>query len=445
MLCPSCGVDVGDKVGLCPTCASRRRPRGALLSEPPPPSSVGPVAASGNRQVIEGGPPLPLEPGGFVWRLFASILDGQLVYLLIAGGAYLYVKLGGPDLFVLANSFLAREVRSLGVTLFGLTGGYLLPIALVVVVPLIVVFAASLLYSALFECSAMQATPGKRLFGLVVTTVNDTRASFLRTLGRSLLKIVSAAPLLLGYLVALVNWERLTVHDVLSGTRVREVPQMTTGQRIIAAIGTALLLIMIALTQSIAGKQTIQLPFDASSLFRGESNVTARPLLDPDEVGFILVGNTRFPIRGLIAHVDRSTSLLSLALFAEPVDPPFASTLAEARSVYAVANRQPSAVIELKFERRTQYCTLESLMMYSIVLRRGGPIPLPDGPPELRIVRAGAKLAFDAFSDLSCAFEEGSQLQVTFKDQATIDHPTTPVNLAIVFRGRSRMVVTKDQ
>lgn len=47
-----------------------------------------------------------------------------------------------------------------------------------------------MLYFAAFESAGMQATPGKRLLGLVVATADGDRIGFLRAFGRSTLKFV---------------------------------------------------------------------------------------------------------------------------------------------------------------------------------------------------------------------------------------------------------------
>ncbi len=79
-----------------------------------------------------------------------------------------------------------------------------------------------LLYFTLSECSAKQATPGKRLFRLFVTSNDGSRLTFPRSLVRNLLKIFFTAGLL-QVINGCVIWASPMgkgVHDYLSGTLV---------------------------------------------------------------------------------------------------------------------------------------------------------------------------------------------------------------------------------
>ncbi len=74
------------------------------------------------------------------------------------------------------------------------------------------------LYFAAFEASARAATPGKRLLGFHVRTTNGRRAGFGRLLLRNLLKWLSAAPWMAGFLLAILTPRRQALHDLLSGS-----------------------------------------------------------------------------------------------------------------------------------------------------------------------------------------------------------------------------------
>ena len=75
---------------------------------------------------------------------------------------------------------------------------------------------ASLLYWPIMECSARQATFGKQLLGLQVTTAVGERASFLRSLGRNLAKIISAIPFYIGFLLAAFTSRKQALHDIIA-------------------------------------------------------------------------------------------------------------------------------------------------------------------------------------------------------------------------------------
>jgi uncharacterized RDD family membrane protein YckC len=77
-----------------------------------------------------------------------------------------------------------------------------------------------LLYWALMQASARQATFGKALLGLKVTDSDGERLSIVRSLAREVAKIVSAIPLLLGFLLAAFTGRKQALHDMIAGTTV---------------------------------------------------------------------------------------------------------------------------------------------------------------------------------------------------------------------------------
>ena len=79
-----------------------------------------------------------------------------------------------------------------------------------------------LLYFALFESSARQATPGKMVMGIFVTDLDGNRISFLKALGRTLAKVLSKAICYVGYIVALFTARNQALHDLLANTLVLE-------------------------------------------------------------------------------------------------------------------------------------------------------------------------------------------------------------------------------
>ena len=88
----------------------------------------------------------------------------------------------------------------------------------------LVIFLASLilpwLYFALFESGTWQATPGKRIMGIYVTTLNAERISFGRASGRYFGKIISSITFLVGYIMAGFTENKQSLHDKLADTLV---------------------------------------------------------------------------------------------------------------------------------------------------------------------------------------------------------------------------------
>ncbi len=81
-------------------------------------------------------------------------------------------------------------------------------------------FLLSLLYFPLFNASAWQGTPGKRLLGIRLMRVDGQSISFLRALGRHFAEILSALILMIGYLMIGLTREKTGLHDLIAGTRV---------------------------------------------------------------------------------------------------------------------------------------------------------------------------------------------------------------------------------
>lgn len=81
-------------------------------------------------------------------------------------------------------------------------------------------FVISWLYFAILECSAWQATVGKKAMGLVVTDMAGRRIGFGRATGRYFAKILSTFILMIGFMMAGWTARRQGLHDMLAGTLV---------------------------------------------------------------------------------------------------------------------------------------------------------------------------------------------------------------------------------
>jgi len=76
------------------------------------------------------------------------------------------------------------------------------------------------LYFALQESSSAQATLGKRILGLKVTSLEGQRIGFGRASGRFFGKFISGMTLLIGYMMAGFTERKQALHDILAGTLV---------------------------------------------------------------------------------------------------------------------------------------------------------------------------------------------------------------------------------
>ncbi len=84
----------------------------------------------------------------------------------------------------------------------------------------LIVLCAGWLYTAAFETSRLQGTPGKLLMGLRVTDLQGRRISFWRASWRYAARVFSLLPLLIGYISASSSKHKQTFHDRLAGTLV---------------------------------------------------------------------------------------------------------------------------------------------------------------------------------------------------------------------------------
>jgi uncharacterized RDD family membrane protein YckC len=96
--------------------------------------------------------------------------------------------------------------------------------ALIMTIASLVFLMCVVLYHAVFDCSPMRGTPGKRILGLRVTDPGGRRIGFVTSFTRTLVKFAGLIPLGAGTLWMLVDDKRRTLQDRMSGTMVLEKP-----------------------------------------------------------------------------------------------------------------------------------------------------------------------------------------------------------------------------
>ena len=79
-------------------------------------------------------------------------------------------------------------------------------------------FIGPWLYTALFESSAMQATPGKKAIGVKVTDLQGNRISFGRATGRHFAEWITGMTFFVGYVMVTFTQKRQSLHDMIAGT-----------------------------------------------------------------------------------------------------------------------------------------------------------------------------------------------------------------------------------
>lgn len=153
-----------------------------------------------------------MEYGGFWIRLVAYIIDSIIVTVLFFILVFILSMVGIVDYSWIAEFEAAAQadvepdpavfmamMQAMGII-------YLLG------------FLVAWLYEALLTGSAMQATPGKMVFGLRVTTVDGQQIGFGRATGRFFGKIVSGVILYVGFIMIAFTERKQGLHDMMAST-----------------------------------------------------------------------------------------------------------------------------------------------------------------------------------------------------------------------------------
>jgi len=155
--------------------------------------TVRPGYLASNVDALDAAVTAPVVYAGFWRRFAAAFLDGIIVYVIsFVIGAVLGIVLAVAD-----------------------AGEHTLA-----VISYIVGLLIGVLYYPTQESSEAQATFGKRALGIKVTDLRGQRITFLRALGRTLAKWLSALTLLIGYLMAAFTARKQALHDMMAGTLV---------------------------------------------------------------------------------------------------------------------------------------------------------------------------------------------------------------------------------
>ena len=175
-------------------------------------AQIGPVYVPQSAQpsevihAIRGLAALPPRPAfaGFWLRAVAYLFDTVLISLVFGLIASFY-----PTTFIKFPDAASTSLTSLP---------QLTPLAFAITI------TATWFYYTVFEASAWQATPGKRVLRLYVADLNGKRVTFARSAARNFAKIISSLTFLVGYLVAGFTEKKQALHDILSGCLVLRRP-----------------------------------------------------------------------------------------------------------------------------------------------------------------------------------------------------------------------------
>jgi len=146
---------------------------------------------------------------GFWLRFVAWVID-----LFLSSAAAIPVALLGAIPYL----FFANEAEGdPNEIMHGISAAYTAVYAFAVV-------SAGWFYFIIFECSKLQATPGKLALGLKVTDEHGDRITFPRSAARTASKILSTATMMIGYILAGLTPRKQALHDLIAGCLVIHAP-----------------------------------------------------------------------------------------------------------------------------------------------------------------------------------------------------------------------------
>jgi len=204
--CSKCGNSLAEGTSFCMTCGQSAYAgvsvTGAMASAGAPAMVVPTIAG-----VMVAGSVGRISYAGFWLRFVAHLIDTFILGVLFLLALLAFILISGIGA-ALSNLHSGEDISDI-VALFGL--GFLAGFG-------ILVFCGVWLYYAFSESSDWQATPGKKMLGLRVTSLELQPISFARATGRYFGKFVSGLiPLALGYIMAGFTEKRQALHDMLAG------------------------------------------------------------------------------------------------------------------------------------------------------------------------------------------------------------------------------------
>jgi len=205
MYCVKCGQQLSDGDRFCTRCGAPIESGPAPQATPvPAPSPVPqtPTAPAPNPAPAWSTPAQSLRYAGFWRRFVAALIDGVIVGLLwfVMSGLYAFVTSR-----ILETTAFSPDGVALGRALWLISAGRWVMGALLVLV-----------YFAIPEGTRRGASPGKLVMRLHVARTDGAAAGLGRSVLRTALKPLSAAPLMLGFLMAGWNRRKQALHDLLS-------------------------------------------------------------------------------------------------------------------------------------------------------------------------------------------------------------------------------------
>ena len=193
LTCEKCGADIPEGTSVCAQCQT-----------PVSVAQIGPVYVPQSAQPPETIPEIPqvavaVKPpafAGFWRRAVAFLIDNLIIGFLF-------------------TIVIAFDIPRFTVN-FDLNAPTLKQIPQLTPLGFIVAGLMIWMYYALFEASAWQATPGKRILGLYVSDLGGRRLTFSRATIRNVAKMIPIVSAV-GYFLAGFTEKKQALHDMMAG------------------------------------------------------------------------------------------------------------------------------------------------------------------------------------------------------------------------------------
>ena len=206
MFCPKCGKETDASGKYCQWC-------GADIEPPAPQKAVVKVDEEEEEESLTG------DYAGLGRRFFAFVIDAILLLVFITVAATFFNLVQGLKYLY----FIAVQHAPVSeLTVAGTNEAAFTPIVAAIGV---LFFVIPWLYFAGFECSRGMATPGKTLMRIVVTDTEGNRLTFARATIRYFVKYISAAIILIGFIMIGLTQKRQGLHDKVAGCLVLLLPE----------------------------------------------------------------------------------------------------------------------------------------------------------------------------------------------------------------------------
>jgi uncharacterized RDD family membrane protein YckC len=133
------------------------------------------------------------KPAGFWIRFLANLIDGVLILML---AAIVAVLIGEENFWYQWNNDIDSTSESVANLFYSIT------------------------FIIIFTASKFMGSPGKLACRIKVVNVDGSKISMLKSIGRFFCYVISALPLLIGFMIAGWNEEKKALHDMICKTRV---------------------------------------------------------------------------------------------------------------------------------------------------------------------------------------------------------------------------------